>query len=148
MIEDTSNLSLVYVRPIGKTVHDMYEYEFFFSETPDIVWGLDWNEQCPGACGDLTPDATTYTHIVRLTSIIPFFCAQENTCFSLQDCIDGVLAIAFEDISEYEEYPEPLRLIFHFGESYDSVEDKLARRHQFFGVNTEDTKETEKENEE
>ena len=68
----------------------------------------------------------------RLTTIIPFGLAQKNSCFSMQDCVDGIISLAWEDMSEYEEYPEPIRLIFSFGEKYDSVEDKLAQRSQFF----------------
>ena len=32
------NLYLVYIEPIGKNLLDWYEYEFIFSETPDIVF--------------------------------------------------------------------------------------------------------------
>ena len=96
-------LYLAFVNPIGKNAHDMYEYEFFFTEAPDIVWGEDWNEQCPSACGSLFPAGETYSKIMRLTSIIPFTCAQENSCFSLQDSVDNILALAFENISEYTE---------------------------------------------
>ena len=32
------NLYLVYIEPIGKNLLDWYEYEFIFSETPDIVY--------------------------------------------------------------------------------------------------------------
>ena len=48
--------------------------------------------------------------------------------------IDGIIACAWEDISEYEEYPEPIRLVFKYGEKYEDVEDKLARRSQFFST--------------
>lgn len=136
-------LYLAFVNPIGKNAHDMYEYEFFFTETPDIVWGEDWNEQCPSACGSLLPAGETYSKIMRLTSIIPFTCAQENSCFSLQDSVDNILALAFENISEYTEYPEPFRLVFHFGEEFESVEDKLAQRHQFFKKDDKDDIKTE-----
>ena len=34
---DYENLYLVYIEPIGKNLLDWYEYEFIFSETPDIV---------------------------------------------------------------------------------------------------------------
>ena len=110
----------------------MFEYDFLFSETPDIVWGEDWAEQCPAACDNMRPSEEMIACKRRLATIIPFGLAQKNTCFSMQDCIDGIIALAWEDLSDYEEYPEPLRLIFGFGESFEEVEDKLARRHQFF----------------
>lgn len=131
-MENNENLSLVYVRPLGKNISEQYEYEFFFSETPEIVWGQDWNVACPSACGDIAPDDSTYSVIKRLKTIIPFFCAQQNSCYSMQDCIDGIIAIAFEDISTYDEFPEPYRIVFDFGEEYKSVENKLASRSQMF----------------
>ena len=125
------NLHLVYIEPVGINSYDMFEYDFLFSETPDIVWGEDWAEQCPLACENMRPADDMIATIKRLSTIIPFGLAQRNTCFSMQDCIDGVIALAWEDLSDYDEYPEP-RLIFQFGESFEEVEDKLARRSQFF----------------
>ena len=123
---------MVYIEPIGLNSHDMFEYDFLFSETPDIVWGEDWAEQCPAACDNMRPGSDMITEIRRLTTIIPFGLAQRNTCFSMQDCIDGIIPLAWEDLSEYEDYPEPIRLVFKFGEGIAEIEDQLARRHQFF----------------
>ena len=121
-----NNLKLVYVKPIGKDSNDIYEYEFFFSETPDIVWAEKWNVQCPSACGDLTPDDTTYSKILHLKTDILLTCAQENSCFSMQDVIDGILALCWQNINQLDEYPE-LRPVIHFGETYDSITDLLHR---------------------
>ena len=132
-----NNLYLVYVELIGRNSNDILEYDFLFSEAPDIVWGNDWAEQCPSACDNMRPDDSMITATKRLTSIIPFSMAQRNSCFSMQDCIDGIVAIAWEDISEYEEYPEPMRLVFSFGEPYESVVEKLEKRLQFFADDTE-----------
>lgn len=126
------DLFLVYIEKIGKNLMDWYEYEFIFSENPDIVWGQNWEQMCPCVCGDLRPDKSTYSVVKRLKTQIPLKCAQENSCFSMQDCIDGVIALAWEDISEYEEYPETGRIIFNFAEKYIDVENKLAIRHQLF----------------
>lgn len=126
------NLALVYVRPIGKNSNDFYEYEFFFSENPETVWGEDWNVICPSACNDLTPTSDMYSIVKRLKTIIPLQCAQENSCFSMADVIDGILALCFENINDYPEYPEPYRLVFKFAEPYKEVEDALAGRQQLF----------------
>ena len=126
------NLSLVYVRPIGKNSNDFYEYEFFFSENPETVWGEDWNVICPSACSELTPTSDMYSMVKRLKTIIPLQCAQENSCFSMADVIDGILALCFENINDYTEYPEPYRLVFKFAEPYKEVEDALAGRQQLF----------------
>lgn len=128
---------LAYVRQIGTNAHGQNEYEFFFTETPDTVWGQDWNELCPSACGDIPPEPSTYSNIERLSTNINFFCAQKNSCFSMQDMIDGVIACAFESLDGLDEYPSPFRLVFKFGEDKETVEDLLAQRQQFFKPSTE-----------
>lgn len=129
---DNTEKYLAYVRPVGQNVHGMYEYEFFFTETPETVWGQDWNELCPSACGDIPPDPSTYVEIERLSTMIKFTCAQENSCFSMQDMIDGVICCVSESLDGLEEYPTPFRIVFKFGEKKEKVEDLLAQRRQFF----------------
>ena len=92
---ENNSLHLVYINPIGKNSNDLYEYEFFFSETPDIVWGQDWNIACPAACENTLPDPETYSEVKILKTEIPLFCVQQNTCFSLQDCIDGIICLGY-----------------------------------------------------
>ena len=65
-------------------------------------------------------------HIVRTT--MKFDLAQKCNCFSMQDCIDGCIALAWENIDDYEEYPENGRLVFNFGEAFEDVERKFALR--------------------
>jgi hypothetical protein len=120
-----NELFLIYVNPIGKDSKGLYQYEFFFSETPETVWGNDWNVACPSACGDTLPEENTYSVIKLLKTEMILFCAQQNSCFSLQDCIDGLICLCAEDISDYESYPEPFRLVLHFSETYDSVISKF-----------------------
>lgn len=126
------NLYLIYINPIGKNSNDLYEYEFFFSETPDIVWGEDWDNPCPAACENTLPDPETYSEIKMLKTNIPLLCIQNNVCFSLSNCIDGIVCLCYEDISEYTEYPEPIRLVFQFAEKYDSIIEKLELREIMF----------------
>ena len=123
-----NELFLVYVNPIGQDSKGLYEYEFFFSETPEIVWGEDWNVSCPSACDNLLPDPTTYSKIKTLKTTIPLFCIQENSCFSIQDSIDRLVFLSAEDIREYTEYPTPIRLVFHFADSYKSVIEQFKQR--------------------
>ena len=138
---EEEKLYLVYIEPIGMNSVDMFEYDFLFSETPDIVWADDWAEQCPSACENMRPDESMIHKTKRLATIIPFGLAQKNSCFSMQDCVDGIVALAWEDMSNYEDYPEPIRLVFKYGESIEEVEDKLAQRSQFFVRNNNAEKE-------
>lgn len=88
-------LSLVYVYPVGHNSQDVYEYEFFFSETPEVTFGDYWYVMCPAACGDVTPEESSYSEIRHLKTDMKLICAQENTCFSMQDCIDGCIALCY-----------------------------------------------------
>ena len=115
---EDNNLYLVYVNPVGKDSNDLFEYEFFFSETPENVWGEDWNIACPAACGDTLPDPTTYSEIKTIKTDIPLFCAQQNTCFSLQDCIDGIVCLGYFE-------HEKNMIVFKFGEKYKDVMEKI-----------------------
>lgn len=127
-----NELYLIYVEPIGINAEGLYEYEFYFSETPETAWAEDWAEQCPSACKMTKPEGDFVNEILRLKTQIPFFCAQQNSCFSFQDCIDGIISVCFEDISDYEEYPEPYRIVFSFGEEKESVVKKIMSREENF----------------
>ena len=126
------NKYLIYINPIGKNSNDLFEYEFFFSETPDIVWGEDWDNPCPAACENTLPDPETYSEVKILKTNIPLSCIQNNVCFSLSNCIDGIICLGYEDISDYTEYPEPIRLVFQFAENYESIIEKLELREIMF----------------
>lgn len=124
-------LYLVYAERIAESnANGLYEYDLYFSETPELVWGSDWNASCPSACGleGIRPDESTYQTIKRLECSIPFNCIRENSCFSCQDMIDQIVACMWEDISDYDEYPEPFRLVFKFGETLEDIIEKLGER--------------------
>jgi hypothetical protein len=122
---------LVYVNPIGKENGDIYLYDFYFSKNPDIVWGYGWDCEFAAQEEIEPPDKQTYDEVKRLKTAIPLQCIQNNNSYSMRYAIENIISLAFEDISEYEEYPED-RIVLHFGEEYKSVEAKLALRHQLF----------------
>lgn len=88
-------LKLVFVNKIGKNSEDKFEYELYYSYTPEVVWAEDFAEQVPSICSieDLIPEASTYNAIIRATTETEFKLAQENSCFSMQDCIDGIIKL-------------------------------------------------------
>lgn len=121
MEENTDNFGLIYVRMIGENGEGEYEYDLFFSETPDIVWGEDWAEQCPAAIGDIPPDEKVVSCVKRIISPYKINCAQNNFCFSMQDSIDGIISLCWcFDCSD------KLLFKFNFGEKYDLVKNKLS----------------------
>ncbi len=116
---------LVYVRPAFKNTDGTFEYEFFFSETPDFVWGPFWDIDNPSINGDITPEESTYSTIRRVQTTLPLKTAEETSCYSMEYATYGILALAWIDIENLDEYPEHGRMPLHFGESFDSVQEKL-----------------------
>lgn len=119
-----NNLKLVYVRPFTNFNKDYYEYEFIFSETPEVVWGVDWTDNTPNLCGDISPEKSTYDLVKKVKTHIPLSVIQENACYSMEYAINRSVALAWLNIEGLEEYPEH-RLIFKFGDTYSDVELEL-----------------------
>lgn len=117
---------LVYVRPVCKNTDGTFEYDFFFSDTPDFVWGPDWDVNSPASNGDITPDSTTYSKIRRLRTNLPLKTIEETTCYSMEYATYGILALAWIDIENLDVYPEHGRLTMHFGAPEKEIEEKLA----------------------
>lgn len=116
---------LVYVKPICKNTNGTYEYDFFFSETPEYVWGPDWDIDTPSSNGDLTPEESTYSEIKRVITTLPLKTLEETSCYSMEYATYGILALAWIDIENLEEYPENGRMTLKFGFSKDKIESLL-----------------------
>lgn len=127
-----TNEVLVYVKPICKNTNGTYEYDFFFSDTPDFVWGPDWDVNVPSANGDITPDETTYTKIRRVKTTLPLKTLEETSCYSMEYATYGILALAWIDIENLSEYPENGRLTMHFGTNEIEVEKLLEKYDWYF----------------
>lgn len=109
-MEDKEELKIVFINKKGLNHDGLYEYELMYSRSPEMVWGEDFAEQVPSTCAidDLLPSENTYDLIRVGTSPFNIKLAQENSCFSMQDCIDGIIALAWiydEDDERY--YPLP-----------------------------------------
>ena len=126
-MENTDMIYLCFIKLIGKENEEQYIYDFYFSTTTDEFWGDDFEQKPAGICRELIPYEDTYTEIKRIVINFKLDLAQEQTCFSLQDVIDGCCALGWENIDN-SEYPEDGRIVFHFGEDYESVESKLIKR--------------------
>lgn len=110
---------LAFVSRAGETIDGKIIYTFFFSQDPDIVWGEDWN-MIPSIIPNLMPSMDTISLICDVVTEKDFLLARENSCFTMQDCIDGIIALLFTRPREEE-------LILHFGEEMDIVVDKLKQ---------------------
>lgn len=113
--------TLVFVKPAGNGIEHGYQYELFFSSTPDIVWGPDWSYENPSICTGIEPDITTYCEKKTISTSLPFKTAMKNSCLSMEYCTVGILALAWIDIENLDEYPEHGRCVLHFGMTEDEV---------------------------
>lgn len=100
---------LAFVDCVGKTVDGKYIYRFDFTRASDIVWGDAWNATPAGIIPKLEPDVKTLSISGQVLSKHRYQIAKENTCFSMQDCIDGILPLLFD-----EPYSDDL-MILRFG---------------------------------
>lgn len=124
--DDNEKIYLCFVRLIGEENDGYYRYEFIFTNNPDEAWGENWEYKPCCLVNDIMPSDEYITEIHIVKTKIKFDLVQDNCCFGMQDCLDGIVAIAYEDIDEYDDYPNDGRLVFMFGEDYDEVERKLA----------------------
>lgn len=119
---------LIFVKPICKNTDQTYEYDLFFSNTPDIVWGVDWEVNTPGlvSTDEITPDSTTYNKVVRIKIPFPLKTVQETYCYSMEYAIARIIALSWIDIENMEEYPEKGRMVLYFGDSFEHVKGVLS----------------------
>lgn len=126
---EIKEVRLCFVRLVGEENDGYYRYEFIFTDNIDNVFGEDFDQMPACLVNNLmvSDEYITEIHIVKMR--IKLELAQDSCCFAMSDFYDGICAIAFEDISQYESYPEDGRLFFFFGESLQEVEEKLATKH-------------------
>lgn len=124
--------ALVFVKPICKNTDQTYEYDLFFSDTPDIVWGVDWECNTPGLVSpdEIVPDSTTYNKVVRIKTEFPLKTIQDTYCYSMEYAIARIIALSWIDIENMEEYPEKGRMVLHFGDTFEHVKGELSE----FGI--------------
>lgn len=119
-------LKLIFIKPIYKNINN-YIYDLYFSKTPEIVWGLDWDDNNPSSIDeeDITPDKSTYHETKRVALSLPLKTIQETTCYSMEYAIYKIIALAWIDIENMDEYPETGRLPLYFGDTYNEVFEKI-----------------------
>lgn len=118
------DLYLIYVNRIGEDWTGNNLYEFLFSDRTENVDGDDWDAY-PASGRPSPPNGNFVKKVGRLvTGDLKLKLVQNSSEFAVWDAVDGVVALAWEDMDDYDEYPEN-RVAIHFGEEIKSVEDKL-----------------------
>ena len=128
MLDENKTLMVIYVLYVGKNTDDEYIYHLLISNDKEKTWAEGWENKPACVMRDLTPEDDMYEYIAELKTDLILDLAQDNCCFSMQDCRDNVVALASENLEEAEEYPEEGRIVIHFGDTVDEVEKMLAKR--------------------
>ena len=118
---------LIYINGIGSNYKGENIYEFIFSDTIDEIWGQDW-EVRPANGYPSPPDIEYVKKVGTLTNgEITLELVQNSDVFSVQDGIDGVIAIGWEKEEEID-FSMVKRLVFRYGDKEQEVKDKLYER--------------------
>lgn len=119
---------LCFIKLVGEESDGYYRYEFIFTDNPDDFWGENFETKPCCLVNNLFPSDEYITEIHTVKTKIKLDLIQNNCCFGFQDALDAIVAIAYENIDTYEEYPNDGRLVFMFGETEDEVSRKLAMK--------------------
>lgn len=120
------DLFLIYVNLVGKDYKSNFIYEFIFSDTTANIDGEEW-DTFPASGRPEAPHDNFIKNVGRLESELNLDVIQNSDTFAVWDAVDGVIALAWENINAYDAYPEK-RLCFKFGEPIEEVEAKLYEK--------------------
>ncbi len=119
-------MKLVYINEVGEDWTGNNIYEFLFADEIENIDGDDW-DALPASGRPSPPSSDFIVKVGKLTSELKFELVQKSDTFAVWDAVDGVVALGWEDISEYDEYPDT-RLYFDFGIDIKIVEDRLYEK--------------------
>ena len=128
-------LFLIYINMVGKNYQGNYLYEFIFSDTIKNIDGEEW-DTFPASGRPQPPLEKFIKKVGRLESELNLDVIQNSDTFAVWDAVDGVIALAWENVNAYESYPEK-RLCFRFGEAIGDVEEKLYEKDLILKYNKE-----------
>jgi hypothetical protein len=117
-------LYLVYINSLGTNWRGKNVYEFIFSDRLKDVDSkeCEWDAY-PASSGNVLPPKPEVVKAVSvLETELVFDVIAESDTFSVWDCVDGVTALGYENIMDYEQYPSD-RLVFQFGDPISKVKD-------------------------
>lgn len=118
---------LGFVDLIGRTIDGKYIYRFDFTTDIDVLWGEYFNVTPSGIIPDLQPDKNALSRSGKIIFSREMAIAKKNYCFSMQDCIDGIIPLIFSEIDEETLELDDKPFFIRFGESFSEVKEKLDK---------------------
>lgn len=116
---------LGFIDDIGRTNDGKYIYRFDFTTNKDVLWGEYFNIVPAAIVPDLKPDINSLSSSAKVIFPVEMIIAKKNPCYSMQDCIDGIIAMGFFELNEQCPMYNQCPLFFSFGEEIDEVSKKI-----------------------
>jgi hypothetical protein len=118
---------LIYVNKLGSNYKGENLYEFIFSDSIKDIWGESWDSK-PANGYPSPPNIEFVTKVGVLKNVLDFEVLQNSDIFSIIDGMDDVIALSWENESEQVNFDIQKRLVFRFGDTIESVKNKLYER--------------------
>jgi hypothetical protein len=117
---------LIFINELGPNYKKENIYEFIFSENLEELWGDEW-DSVP-AHGKPGPPEVLYIEKVGVLSqsTIKLELVQNSDYFGMEHALDKIISLGWEIFEEGVVGDD--RLVFHFGEKLEEVENKLYAR--------------------
>lgn len=110
---------------LGKNSDGKYIYRFDFTSDIDVLWGEYFNVTPAAIIPNLQPDKNTLSRSGKVMFPQEMIIAKKNYCFSMQDCIDGIIPLIFTELDNETMFYNEKPFFIRFGESFNDVEQKL-----------------------
>lgn len=121
-------LKLIFIHHCGSDWNgNNTKYQLLFATDEDIEmfdddsWGL-----FPAKGLVATPPSSFITQIMNIETEISLILAQNSMTFRMYDAVDGIIPLGYEDINNYDYYPD-FRLVLHYGMTEDEVMEALSK---------------------
>lgn len=117
---------LIYINELGRDYKGQRQYEFIFGKSKDVLedeWFI-----IPSS-GRAVPPQLESIDLVGLlkNSDLVLDLVQNSDYFGVIDAVDGIIALGWEPF-DMDADERPNRVSFHFGETLESVTDKLITK--------------------
>lgn len=112
---------LAFVEDIGENVNGEYIYRFYFTSDTDIVWGEYFNVVPTAIIPNIQVDKNSVSSAAKANFPQELVLAKKNYCFSMQDCIDGIIPLCFAEICDNTLTVDDVPFFLRFGETYENV---------------------------
>ena len=116
---------LAFVDEVGRSLDGGYIYRFDFTVDKEAVWGEFFNVAPAGIIPNLQADKNTLSSTGNVIFPTKMIIAKRNYCFSMQDCIDGIIPLIFSEIGDDTLELNDAPFFLNFAEPMSLVMEKL-----------------------